>query len=276
MRNIIAFIVRNYFVILFAILELFSLFLLFLNNEPHHSRYISAANFVSGGISEIKESVFEYFNLQDVNEALVKENRKLRNELKKSYKSYKISEKLIRDSLLEQQYVYIDAKVVNQTVSLQKNYLTINKGSRHGIRQGLGVICSEGIVGIVKDVSRDYSTVISVLNTTVKFSAMLSRNGYFGSAYWDGVSNSHIKLSEIPFHVKLKINDKVVTSSYSAIFPTGVPIGIVESFSKETTENFYDITLKLTTDFGNLQYVYVVDNLFKESQKEIEEEVKDE
>jgi len=125
------------------------------------------------------------------------------------------------------------------------------------------VVCSSGIVGIVSKSSKNFSNVVSVLNTDLNISAKIKKNNYFGSLKWDGVDYQIAKLNEIPFHVKLQIGDTIVTSSYSLIFPENILIGTIFSFNKVAGGDFYDINVKLSTDFKNVRDVNIITNLKK-------------
>ena len=178
------------------------------------------------------------------------------------------------DTILKQQYTFMTSKVINNSTNRRNNYLTLNKGSKQGIKPEMGVICSEGIVGIVKDVSDNYSSVISFLHKDSRFSARIRKSGYIGSMVWNGFDETHGTLNDIAKHVKVSIGDTIVTSSFSTIFPDGVVIGTVAQVSSTGGNNFQDIKVKLSTPFGKLSYVYVISNLFKEEQKALEEPLK--
>jgi rod shape-determining protein MreC len=216
-------------------------------------------------------SVKEYVNLRKVNNDLALENSKLRSLLPSAYYIDTAGINNIKDSLHHQQYSYITAKVINNSVNKRNNYLTLNIGGLQGIRPEMGVVCSEGIVGIVKDTSKHFCSVISFLHKDAKLSAKLKKSGYIGSLVWDGYDATVASLKDIALHVKLAKGDTIVTSSYSSIFPEDIMIGRVEDFQTKAGENFYDITIKLSTDFSKLSYVYVVNNLLKQEQESLEQ-----
>jgi len=242
------------------------------NNEPHKSRYLASSHFVSGNLYATINAISQYFNLTEVNEVLAEENKRLRNALPASTLSLINESDTVIDTLAKlQQYVYIAAKVVNNDLKHSKNYITLNKGKEHGIKPDMAVIGPQGVVGIVKNVSNHFCSVISVLNTNYKISAKFRKNEYFGSLYWDGKSPYHVKLSEIPYHVDVQKGDTIETTSFSMIYPTGIPIGKVVDYEVSKEENFFDITVELMTNFHNLEYVYIVNNLLKDEQKKLED-----
>ncbi len=269
MRNLLRFISRYQVVLLFVMLEIFSLALIFSNSRYHHAIFFNTARFVSGVMSRFTGSIGDYFALEENNRRLAEENAVLRSALRSSFRNLSPEDKTIRDSVLKQQYVFSEAEVVANSVNKQYNFLTLNKGSAQGISPDMAVICDQGIVGIVNGVSDHFSTVISVLNKDFRVSSKLKGSDYFGALLWDGTGARFGLLTDIPHHAKISLGDTVVTSGLSPIFPEGIPIGIIENFSLEDG-NFYSIKVRFVTDFHKVRYVMVVRNFFKEEQLKLE------
>jgi rod shape-determining protein MreC len=177
---------------------------------------------------------------------------------------------VIKDTLRKQQYTYITARVINNSVNRRNNYLTLDKGSLQGIEKDMGVISSSGVVGIVKDVSKHYCTVMSVLHKNTRISARFNHNNYFGSPVWDGNDSREATLLDIAKHVKFSVGDTLVTTVFSSIFPEGVMVGVVKESNIKKGDNFYKITVNLSANFLNLSHVYIVNNLLKKEQQELE------
>ena len=153
-----------------------------------------------------------------------------------------------------------------------KNYLTINKGSDDGIQADMAVIGPKGIIGIVFSTTKHYAVIMSVLNIDFRVSAQFKKNHYFGSLVWETGNFRIAKLHEIPYHVDVKKGDTIITNAFSNIFPSGIPIGVVTGFKKSGGENFYDIDVTLSTDFKNVQEVYIVTNLMKDEREALEKQ----
>jgi rod shape-determining protein MreC len=270
MRNLIQIILKYHFIFLFILLEAFSFFLLVQNNNYQKSSFINSSNRISGSVYESYNSVEQYISLKEVNEKLSKENAQFRNMHKESFVEYLDSFVKPNDSTLKRKYEYLSAKVINNSVNKPNNFITLNKGSKHGIKPDMGVICNEGVVGVVKNVSENFSTVISLLNSNLKISAKIKQNGFFGSFYWDGWDAKYGKLNDIPIHAPLKRNDTIVTSGLSTIFPDGILVGHILSFRQDKGSNFYEIDVRLSTDVRSLQYVYVIKNLLRDEQLDLE------
>ena len=270
MRNFLFFIYRNHFTFIFLILELVSFYLLVNYNSYHRATWISSSNKISGNIYNSYSNASQYLMLQKINEELAKENAFLRSRMPSSFNDSKDYFSLVYDEHNKQQFTYRSARVINNSVNKHFNYITINKGSQNGIKKEMGVISSKGVVGIVKDVSEHYSSVISLLNTRLQISAKLKDKRFFGALGWDGVDYRYAWLNEIPVHAMVTVGDLVVTSGYSAIFPEGLLIGTVEEVQKEKGESFYKIKVKLSVDFKDLSFVEVISNNMKDEQLELE------
>ncbi len=272
MRSFIRFILKNHFVILFVIIELVSLLLVVNYNSYQRSVFMSSSNNVSGGLYDSYSNGAEYLMLRQVNRELAQENAYLRSRLPESFKASRDYFNLVFDSLSQQEYIYRAAKVINNSSNKRFNYITLNKGRNHGLEAEMGVISSRGVVGIVKNISDNYSTVISILNTRLKVSAKLKSSGYFGALEWDGSNYQYAYLNEIPRHANVKVGDLIVTSGYSSIFPGDILIGHVDEVNLNEGESFFEIKVKLSVDFKNLTYVEVIGHPLKQEQLNLENE----
>lgn len=206
-----------------------------------------------------------------MNRQLADENARLQSESIESY--IKIYGKIfqIKDTTYLQSYSYSTAKVVNNTTNKRQNYITLDKGKLNSIEPEMGVICPEGVVGIVKNVSNQFSSVMSVLHDKNKMSAKIKKSGYFGSLVWNGNNYREAQLIDIPNHVKLVVGDTVVTSGFSSIFPENILIGTIKEFELPEGNNFYDITIEFSVDYKKLSHVYIIKSLLKEEKQRLEQ-----
>lgn len=270
MKSLFLLLWRNNFTLLFVLLWSLSFLLVIKNNNFQQVSVFNSTNKVVASVLEAVNYVKEYINLKENNASLARENSNLKSLLPGTWYENKALRTVVDDSLRTQQYTYITGRVVNNSINRRSNYLTLDKGSIHGIEKDMGVISSAGVVGIVKDVSEHYSTVMSVLHKNTRISTRFKNSNYFGSLVWDGVDSKEATLLEIARHVKFKTGDTLVTTVYSAIFPEGVMVGVVKDSELKTGDNFYKITVKLSTNFNNLSHVYIVDNLLKNEQQQLE------
>ena len=275
MGNIFKFIEKYHFFLLFLLFEFFSFYLIINYNQTQKEIFLNSSNRFASIFLEISGGVKGYFSLKKTNDELSRENAYLRTMIPEQMiylDEHANSNFGLQDST---PYVYIPAKVINNSINQPNNYLTLDKGSLHNINQGNGVISARGVVGIVSHISPHHSVVISLLNPKFRISAKLRNSDYFGSLVWDGKSFQHAILSEIPDHVLVQTGEAIVTSGYSAIFPEGILIGTVDSYEKGKSLGFYDIKVKLSVDFKNIKYVQTVEKRTAKEQYELEKQASD-
>jgi len=263
MYRLIRLIIKYHFFLLFVFLEIISILLAVNFNKHHNTVYLSSANTVSGSLNSTISRISSYIDLKNKNDKLLTQNTILLNKSKSSYLTNQKIYGFKNDTLYTQQYRYISGTVIQNYIYNKHNYLTLNKGLINGVTPESAVVCPEGIIGIVSKVSNNFCNVISVLNIDLNISAKIKKNNYFGSLKWDGNDYKYAKLKEIPFHVNLEIGDTIITSGYSLIFPENILIGTVSGFDKVKGGDFYDITVKLSTDFNNINSIYIINNLKK-------------
>lgn len=269
MRNFFLLIRKYNFFIVFLLLEVVSGILLVRNSTYQRAAVISTSNELVGKIYTAYSNVTDYLVLGETNRILSAENARLRRADSVSFYDPSFRVLRVNDTIGLQQYEYISARVVNNSVSRVNNYITLDKGSLQGIQPEMAVMGSNGVVGIVKDVSEHFSTVISILHSSTKISSKIKKNNYFGSSVWDGENPQIAKLLDIPSHAQVKVGDTIVTSTYSGIFPRDILVGVVSEIGT-SGESFKDIKLKLATDFQKLSYVYVIRNLLKSERDTLE------
>ncbi|WP_298708715.1 rod shape-determining protein MreC, partial [Chitinophaga sp.] len=167
---------------------------------------------------------------------------------------------------------------INNSVNQTTNFITIRRGIKYGIRPNMGVIGPNGMVGVVRTASENYAVVISLLtksngsSSSFSFSSRLRNSGEIGTVYWDGFDGGYVTMKDVPRSAKLHKGDTVVTSGFSAVFPENINIGYIDTFYVgEKASTSYTIRLKLATNFYNLQYVYVIENLLRDEQTRLED-----
>ncbi len=270
MRNFIQFLVKYHMFLFFVGLEVLCFWFIFKNNSFHSASFINSSNKVVGTIYGWKSNITEYIELQRVNDELSAENEALRNRLKSNFVNVNDHFVMINDTLRERKYRYKSAQVVNSSINKQLNYMTINKGRGEGIEPRMGVVTTKGLVGVVKDVSEHFSTVIPIINIKYTASAELERTGNFGLLRWQGDDFNYAFLQDVPRYVDVQVGDTIITRGASAIYPKGIPIGSVSAVEGKEGTNFHQIRVKLFNRFGKIRYVNVVENLLREEQLDIE------
>ncbi|HUW92498.1 MAG TPA: rod shape-determining protein MreC [Bacteroidales bacterium] len=272
MRSLLNFLLRYKSLILFLMMEGVALFMLSSSHNYHQTVASNIARTISGGLTERVEKGRSYFMLKRINRELVSENLMLRQRLETLKKEPATSFTSISDTLRGLSYNYLDAKVVNNSINRQKNFITLNKGRRDGVINGMGVACSEGVLGIVVGVSQNFSVAMSLLNVDFRLSSSIAHNDYFGSLAWDGKNYRYAQLSEIPHHVIVTAGDTIVTSGFSAIFPPGIMVGTLTGDQRKGGD-FVTLKVELSPDFKRLTNVYIIGGLHKDEIRILEEEV---
>ena len=279
---------RAFFTFLF--LELVCAWLIIGNNPYQGARFFNSSNGLVATLNNVSHGVREYFLLRQINSTLAEENAQLRSKFEAMKQRRYLAPRSVSmidsimvmdtttgdmiDSAVINQFDFVSAKVVSNTVNRFTNFITINKGSEDGVEPGMAVISAVGAVGKVRTVSRHYSVVTSILHVDVQVSALLKRTGHFGTIQWDGINPDHVKFKFIPRHVQPVKGDSVFTSGYNAIFPEGIMVGQIEEIHL-TDELFYDLKVKLSQDFRKLSYVEVVKNSLKHELDSLEQPFKE-
>jgi len=274
MQQIIFFFIRNKNFLLFAVLFTISVALTIQTHNYHNNKFISSANLVTGNVYSFRNNIADYLSLEKENDDLLQENLMLRKKLD-FFKDAAIIP-ILDSNFISNKYEYYSARVVNNNYSKTKNQLTIDKGIRDSIKFDLGVITSKGIVGIVSDVSENYATVQSILNTKSRINAKLKKSSHFGSLKWDTKNPNIAQLIDIPRIAKLEKGDTIVTGGRSTIFPEGILIGTIKDFDLDADDNYYYVNVDLFNDMTSLEHVYLIENKDAEEIQQLEKAVEDE
>ncbi|HET9570666.1 MAG TPA: rod shape-determining protein MreC [Bacteroidales bacterium] len=276
MRNILRFLAKYSTVLFFVLMQALSLYLLFNYNNFQQSALFSTANKLNGWIYSIEESVYGYFYLRENNESLLRENNELGiriANLESALRNYTDSTKIPLLRMKESdEFSLISARVIQNSVTHYRNFITLNVGKMDGVKPEMGVANSDGIIGVVSLVSNYYSVVIPVLNRDQRFSCKLKNNNATGSLTWDGVDRRFAFLEEIPPYVAVSKGDTVVTSGFSAVFPEGLMVGTVDDYKISEDANYLRLKIRLSTRFDALSNVRVIRYKHREELKKLEGE----
>lgn len=276
MQQIISFLYKNKYPLLFLLLELTAIFFTIQSHSYHQSKFVNSANAITGGIYNRINNFKELVLLKEDNKRLSEENAHLKNLLELRKKQLVIRDSSLVDTVnYFQKYNYTSAKVINNNFRKNNNYLTINKGKAEGIQTDLGVINTKGIIGITKSVANHYATVLSILNVNSRINVKLLKSDHFGSLSWDNKDYNTVQLLDLPIQANIKVGDTVITGGRSTIFPEGIPVGTIKSF--DTKNNTYDyINITLFNDMSSIGFVDIVTNFQKSEIKNLEEKTSNE
>ena len=261
MRNLLEFINKNNHLILFILLEIFTLFLTIQNSQFHKAAFINSTNGATANSFAIMSNFKSYFSLKKTNDLLLLENAKLRSLI-----SYQTSDSISS----KDPYQFISATIINNSVAKANNYLTLDKGEIDGIKKGMGVITDKGVIGIVKETSKSYSTVLSILHSQSKVSITIQKNNHFGSLQWDGKNYKEARIYDIPSHVNIELGDTIITSGFSHIFPSKIELGIISEIDTEEDDKFHRLSMSFIEDLKQLRFVNVCQAIHKKEKIELE------
>ena len=271
MRKLILFLVRYHTAFLFVALQVAAFGLIYSNVSYQHTA-INAMNAEwSGWVLNTYNNVDDYLHLARINKNLANENARLHESNKEAYFSLTARRDSTIDTLYQQQYTFLSARVINSSFRKRNNYITLNKGRKHGIKADMAVISPNGVVGVVQDVSTHFASVIPLIHGRSLNSVGFLNNAHFGTLYWDGDDFRYAQLRDVPREAKIKVGDTVVSNARSISFPSNMPVGYVEEMELDSEEQTYKINVKLAVDFSALDFVYVIDNLLKGEQLELEQ-----
>lgn len=281
MRNIFLFIRRYRTLLTFLLLQGVALWFLFTYNRFHQAKGLGVANEFTGWVNSKYNNVEDFFTLRDENRRVHKTNDSLLNLLSRNFMLVDTSVTIVKDSLpvdtsgLLRRYYFRPASVVYNTVNSQKNYLQLNRGANDGIKDNMAVLSSDGsAVGVVVNVSPNFSQVMSLLHVQQKVNASLKKTGDFGTIEWDGKDPRLLTLKGIPKSIDIKKGDTVLTSIYSYNFPPGYMVGTIDEKITDKSTNFYVLKIKPGARFYNLQQVFVVENLQYSEQIKLNQETR--
>ncbi|MFD2099700.1 rod shape-determining protein MreC [Flagellimonas iocasae] len=265
MQRIINFILRNRNAFLYCFLALISLVITVRSHSYHQSRFFNSSKWLTGNVYGTASDVSSYFNLREENTRLVEENERLRRML---FNAENAVIEPLDSSLVE--YEVLSARLVKNSFTSPRNYITIDKGKNQGVKQDMGVITTKGILGIVENVSNNFATVQSVLNTKSNINAKIKHSNYFGSLVWDAKDYTTAQLVDIPRLVPLVVGDTIVTGGMSSIFPEEIPVGVIKKYDLNDSKSFYNIDVELFNDMVNIKNVYLIENKNREEIKALE------
>lgn len=260
MNSLIKFIQKYSNFLVFLLLEVVAFMLLVSNREYPKSYVLSSANRIAASHYERVQHIRSYFDLRQVNTELAAENVRLRNQLVQyaNIAEHELEQPTYQYSHLD--YSYEPAKVVHAITNQQANTLTINKGRRDSVYQGMGVCNGDGVIGIVATVGERFSVVIPMISVQSHVSCMFAKNNYCGTIEWLGNDIRHVQVIDVATHVDVAEGDTLVTSGLTAVFPSDIPIAVVEKAIIPQGASYYSISARVLPDFKRLNYVQLIRN----------------
>ena len=264
---------KNGLFLFFLFLQLIAVTLIFSRNSMQQSFAAGQATVFNAWVSGYIDQGTSYLKLKQINEDLVAQNKALMAQVYGKGQSGNPQFRRVTDTIGGGQiYTFVDADIVNNSITRNDNYFTIDRGKRHGVFPKMGVIAPNGIAGIVVNTTNNYALAQSVLSVNkIRINAALKNTGFFGTLTWKGDNSRTMHLADIPKYVPLKVGDTVLTDGKSSIFPQGIMIGRIAGYEVDSKTGYWDISVELNQKMGNLQKVFVVRNLKKLELKQIQD-----
>lgn len=264
MHSLLYFILRYSSVLLFIFLEIISFYLIFTHNAYQKSVYLNSSNYVVGKLYETTSEINAYFGLKSDNEKLLEANGNLKNEIlalenhifELTKDSIKVPISVISHNSMENEYIV--SRVIKNSIHLNNNYITVNKGIKDSVSVGMAAISESGVVGEVIAASKNFAIIQPLLNTNSNYSCKLKNSNVFGPFHWDGKDSKYVLMNDFPSYEAVNIGDTVVTSGYSDVFPADILIGTVKDIKLDAQANNYDLLIELSTNFNTLKNVLIV------------------
>ena len=250
MQKLLNSILRNRTLLLFILLLALSLRYIARNQNYQRSNFLALNNATLAPFFEIRHQFFSYLSRDQHNQQLLEDNQYLLEKL-----INKQSKSLLLDSI---PFEVIPAQVIRNSIQLNHNHITLNAGNKSGIHEEMGIISAKGVVGIVHNTNEETSSVISLLNKSLRINAKLKKSNHFGSLYWNGNSPKDMILSDVPLAANVQVGDTIATGGMSAIYPKDIDLGVINEIIVPKNDNYYQLNISLFLDMTNLDYVYGV------------------
>lgn len=260
MQQIINFLIKYRNLLLYLSLMSIALVFTIQSHQYHRNSVIHSASNLTGGVLDSRRSVYEYLSLKQENNKLRQENALLRMQqliLKDSLIGTEITQIVSNDNV---PYRVFPARVIKNSYDKVDNYITIDIGADQGVEPDMGVITTNGILGVV-DVSSDrFSRVISILNSDISLNTNIKGTNTIGSLIWEGHNPYKMSLIDVPRLAQVKPGDTIITGVQSTIFPPNIPIGIIDDVKLVENGSRYKIDVNLFTNMTEIGTAYVIKN----------------
>ncbi len=270
MQKLLQFLKKFRDFLIFFVLQVIVLSFFFNQRNYHRSAMTNTSSGAIGWFIEKKHNITQHFNLSKANEILVAENAKLRAQLPESFYTLQGNVFSVNDTLKKQYYRYIPATVINSSSNKRNNYFTLNRGEAQGIEIGMGVVSDAGVIGVVTDVSQNFSIVMTILSENIRINAKLKKNNEYWLVSWDGRDNSIAQIAKVKRDISFEVGDEVITRGGATQFPEGIPVGKISEVIAEDGEQTIALNIKLAVNYNAVYHVYIVENLLKDEQLNLE------
>ena len=209
----------------------------------------------------VRETTNLYLNLWSLKKTssqLKDENSLLKAQLL-SFKSLEAENKRLRELLEFREksgLSMIAAQVIGHDIAGERNTITINRGSQHGITPGQAVISTQGVVGYILTPNLTTSHVLVATDRYAVIDANVMRSRARGLV--EGTNKSFCQLRHLERADDVRVGDLVVTNGLGGVFPKGLPMGIVSQVKKSKYGVSQQVDIQPIVKARQLDEVFVV------------------
>lgn len=264
MQNLFAFLRRFQVFIFFAALQFLCLVLYFQFVSYPRSVYLSSASGINGRIQRWEGGITDHFYLEKNNRLLSKENAWLRRRVFGNYYKIERTKVKVDDTTYEQKFTFIPSNIIHSSTARRNNYFTIDVGEVQGIKENMGVISPNGVVGIIFKVGKHFSLVKSVLTQDINIDVIVGKDGPQGILKWSGINPRKGNVTGISSDMPVKKGKSIYTLGSSGVFPKGIKIGSIIDKNRVEDQALWNVEILFSEDYRTLQTVYVVNSLYIE------------
>jgi rod shape-determining protein MreC len=261
----------NFFLFLF--LEAIAWGLIKGSNAYQSAVFFTFTNSIASSFNSARVSVWQYIYLQKQNDVLAEENALL---LRRLAQRSQISDTR-PDSVYTSGYSFIAARVIQNSVAFQNNFIILDKGTDDGIAPGMGVITANGVVGKIRSCTKNASLAYSFLHNDLNVSVRIKRLGVLGTLKWGRSNITEANLLYVGQHEKVALGDTIVTAGFNAVYPPDLPLGIISSINYSSSaiggNAFLDLKVRLNINYAVLNHVYIVRHKLSEQVNNLKKQV---
>jgi len=235
----------------------------------------SGISIVRGNLNEVVTAFSNKSALQQQIKKLEEENSKLtlENQQLREYKHEVIQLRLMLDFQdSRENYSLLPAHIIARNPNNWYRCVTLDRGLKHGIKNGMPVISTAGLVGRVASVSENSAQVSLITDRETAVGAIIQETRETNGIV-EGLGNSNqLRMINIPYYSKIKKGDIIITSGLSAVYPPGIRIGRVTEVSREPNGLLLVAMVKPAVNLDKLEAVFVVTDYQPVTNSEVEEE----
>jgi len=152
---------------------------------------------------------------------------------------------------------FSEARVIQIDTDPFSNKILINKGEEHGVKLGMAVIDSKGLVGVISSVKQHQSSVLLITDPSFAVPVQSVRSKERAIAAGSG-TGSELRLNYVSATADFVEGDELVTSGLGGKFPAGYPVGVITSIQHDSSARFTLIGVSPKAKLGKVRHVLLV------------------